>query len=219
MPTPLAANLYNPHEQSKEELIQRFVVRHKLFQQLLQDIKTSDMTYPEPHYLIEGQRGMGKTTLLLRLSYEVENDPELNSWLVPVVLKEEAYYGVTKLLDLWQMVAQALETKEHNFIGLTDQLKRLNQQSPEAERAGFAILSDALAKHSKKLLLCIDNFGEMVQQLSDQESHRFREILMTCSRLRLVATSNNAEDSFFAYTHPLYEFFKVKHLDGVFIHS
>ena len=29
------------------------------------------------HILIEGKRGMGKTTLLLRLSYEVENDTSL----------------------------------------------------------------------------------------------------------------------------------------------
>ena len=91
MPNALVANLYNPHEQSKAELIQRFVVRQKLFRQLFQDIRSSDMAYPEPHYLIEGQRGMGKTTLLLRLSYEIENDRELNPWLIPVVLKEEAY--------------------------------------------------------------------------------------------------------------------------------
>ena len=68
MNTQLVANLYNPHEQTKEQLIESFVVRCKLFQQLFQEIKTADMTYPQQHFLIEGQRESGKTTLLLRLS-------------------------------------------------------------------------------------------------------------------------------------------------------
>ena len=58
------------------------------------------MEHPEQHFLIEGQRGTGKTTLLLRLSYEVENDAALNTWLIPVVLKEEVYYRVTHLFNL-----------------------------------------------------------------------------------------------------------------------
>ena len=74
MPKPLVANLYNPHEQSKEQLIKNFVVRQGVFQELFRVIKSSDMTKPERHYLIEGQRGTGKTTLLLRLSYAIENE-------------------------------------------------------------------------------------------------------------------------------------------------
>ncbi len=103
------AYLYNPHEQSKEQLIQGFVVRRKLFQQLFRDIKSADMLYPEQHYLIEGQRGSGKTTLLLRLSYEIENDAELHRRLMPVVLKEEAYYGITRLFTLWEATALEYE--------------------------------------------------------------------------------------------------------------
>lgn len=41
------ANLYNPHEQSKEELIAGFVVRLPLFEKLFKVLKDSDMQYPE----------------------------------------------------------------------------------------------------------------------------------------------------------------------------
>jgi Cdc6-like AAA superfamily ATPase len=71
-----------------DEFPQAFVVRRKTFRQLFREIKRANMKYPEQHFLIEGQRGMGKTTLLLRLSYEIENDEVLNCWLIPVVLKE-----------------------------------------------------------------------------------------------------------------------------------
>ncbi|MGB8192161.1 MAG: hypothetical protein WCF67_09595, partial [Chitinophagaceae bacterium] len=108
----IRTNLYNPHEQSKEQLISGFVVRTNTFQRIFDDIKNSKMIYPEQHYLIEGQRGMGKTTLLLRLAYEVENSPGLNQWLIPVILKEEAYYGITKLYKLWEEVARLLSYKK-----------------------------------------------------------------------------------------------------------
>ena len=68
----LVANLYNPHEQNREHLIEHFAVRRETFTELYHDLKTADMTPPIQHYLIEGQRGTGKTTLLLRLSYELE---------------------------------------------------------------------------------------------------------------------------------------------------
>ena len=59
-----------------------------------------------------GPNGMGKTTLLLRLSYEIENDAVLNTWLMPVVLKEEAYYGITQLFQLWETIARELESRD-----------------------------------------------------------------------------------------------------------
>ena len=81
--------IYNPAAQPKQWLIEHFVVRTKVFEKIFKDIQTGKMKYPEQHYLIQGQRGMGKTTLLLRLKYEIENTSELNSWLIPIFCNEE----------------------------------------------------------------------------------------------------------------------------------
>ncbi len=89
-----SANLYNPHELTKQELIKTFVVRTELFNKLFDEIKKYDK-YTHRHYVIEGQHGMGNTTLLLRLSYEIENDENLNKWLIPIVFKEESSVGTT----------------------------------------------------------------------------------------------------------------------------
>ena len=109
-------NLYNPHNQSENELINGFVVRQEIFNRLFKSIKKSKMENPEQHILIEGQRGMGKTSLWLRLAYEVENDEELNTWLIPIIFKEEAYHQINCLFKLWEEIIIILSYKEDSFI-------------------------------------------------------------------------------------------------------
>ena len=90
-------SIYNPANFSKEELIARFIVRKKLFQKLFKDIKEqANSETPPEHLLIVGLRGMGKTTLLLRLAYEIEEDQSLNAWLLLIRFSEEQY-GVRNL--------------------------------------------------------------------------------------------------------------------------
>ena len=207
----LAANLYNPHEQNKEQLIESFVVRHDVFQELYHSIKSSDMTNPEQHFLIEGQRGTGKTTLLLRLSYEIEDDPQLKPWLIPIVLKEEAYYGIRRLYSLWKTLARELAIRDESFADLYDRMNAAYEEARDPlfhernyEKACFNILLEALEQHSKKILLFIDNFGELLYNFTGQELYRLYKILKECPALRLIGASSIAlealisdEDGFF----------------------
>ena len=66
--------IYNPANQTPQELIDNFVVRTKIFKEIFEDIKNSEMECPEQHYIVQGIRGQGKTTLLLRIAYEIVND-------------------------------------------------------------------------------------------------------------------------------------------------
>jgi len=209
-----AATLYNPHEQSKQQLIDGFVVHTKLFQRLFRHIEEQDPTYPAQHYLIEGQRGMGKTTLLLRLSYEVENDPELDG-LIPLVFKEEAYYGITRLEHLWEKSAELLEIKNAAFTGLLQTLQDGYAEHRNYEEDCFQALFSALERENKHLILFIDNLGELFRQFSDHEAQRLREVLLTCPRLRLIGASAVVLEAFFRYEHAFYEFFKKASLKGL----
>jgi len=209
------ATIYNPNLLSKEELVSNFVVRQRKFKKIFKDIKASKMIRPEQHLLIEGQRGMGKTTILLRLSYELENDPELNKWLIPVVFNEEQY-DVNSLSGLWELLAKYLEDKDESFHGLFDEMdsnySRFEENEREYEKFIFLLLIRALKREGKKLLLFIDNFGEMFTKL-ENESQRLREILMTCEYLRIIAASSIVSEAFFKYDEPLYEFFKIEKLN------
>ncbi len=225
---PLVANLYNPHEQSKEQLIESFVVRHEVFQEIFQDIKSSDMTKPERHYLIEGQRGSGKTTLLLKLNYEIENDPDLQERLIPLVFKEEAYYGIRHLYTLWEGVAQELEVKDRSFSGLYEQMTDAYEQAryshskeEDYERVCFEMLLHALEESRqgnrapRRLLLFIDNLGEMLLNFSDQENLRLHEVLTEYPYLRIIGATPVILEALLDQEHVFYNFFETKRLEGL----
>lgn len=212
------ASIYNPDLLSKAQLIDSFVIRNKKFEKLFSDIKTSTMDKPEQPIMIVGLRGMGKTTLLRRLAYEVENDQALHTWLMPIIFNEEEY-GITKLFKLWETIAEYVEKRDPSFAGLYDRMdaeyRKLKGDANQYEQAAFDILIEALHGHSKKLLLFIDNFGDMFRRFSKQEKQRLREILMTCSDLRIIAASAVVIEAFFKYDDPLFEFFKTERLDGL----
>ncbi len=217
MSTKTVACIYNPRNQSPGELIDHFVVRQKIFEKIFEDIRTSDMKYPEQHYMIEGKRGMGKTTLLLRLAYAIEQDEQLNKWLIPLNFNEEEY-SVRKLFRLWERIIQLLEDANPVFKGLfaqAEKISRIYKSDEEYERELYKLLELKLQANGKKIILFIDNFGDMVQKFSDLEAHRLRKILQISADIRIIAASSIVLEAFYQYNHPFYEFFKVERLEGL----
>lgn len=204
--------IYNPAAQPKEWLIENFVVRTNVFEKIFKDINKGEMKYPEQHYIIQGQRGMGKTTLLLRLKYEIENTPKLNTWLLPVFFTEEMY-DLTTLSNLWEKLliyldnqfGSALYKETDKYIGTNDYEKRC-----------FELLISALKSNKKKLILFFDNFGELfLDNLNDKDQHRLREVLMNCAEIRIIGASAIVLTDLYNYSKPFYEFFKIINLEGL----
>ncbi len=214
---PTVASIYNPNQLTKSELIDRFVVRFNVYQRLFKDIRESSMNYPEQHILIQGQRGMGKTTLLLRLSYEIEHTPELNTWLIPVVFNEEQY-NISRLFRLWETIAEYLERINGSFKGLYDKMDILYdkyKEETDCEKYACNLLIEKLQSQGKKLVLFIDNFGDMLSKFDKKEHQRLRTVLMTCSDIRIIAASAKLPNHLFDYNEPFYEFFKIERLKGL----
>ncbi len=211
------ATLYNPQNLNKTQLVESFVVRQKLFEKLYKSIKESKMETPEQHYLILGRRGMGKTTLMLRLAIEIENDPDLNNWLIPVVFNEEEY-RMRRLYNLWERVMEILNSKNLAFNFSVEEKKGLSEQfknDDTYERALFEWLMKELKSQGKKIILFMDNFGDFAQKLKDEEAHRLRKILQTEADIRFFAASSVILDSVYEYKYPFYEFFKEVELKGL----
>jgi tetratricopeptide (TPR) repeat protein/DNA polymerase III delta prime subunit len=209
--------LYNPQNLSKDDLVSSFIVRQKTFSRIFKDIKEARMQHPEQHILIEGKQGMGKTTLLLRLSYEVQNDALLRKWLIPLVFNEEEY-SIRKLFKLWERIAELLEAQAKDFKGLKSQMKFLSaahNSDDEYEKEGFDLLTKSLKEKGKKIILFIDNATDMFAKFSKKESHRFRKILQTSTDIRIIAASAVPVSPFYDYRHPFYEFFKIERLQGL----
>jgi len=79
-------------------------------------------------------------------------------WLVPLLFKEELY-GVTGLCRFWKEAASLL-TDRSGFESLPAAMEAL-WEPPHYEKDCCLILDRALADHSARLVLRIDNIGDL----------------------------------------------------------
>ena len=207
------AYIYNPANYSEKDLIKNFIVRLNEFNSIFQVIRKDNMLHPPQHFIIQGLRGNGKTTLLQRLYYEVKNDTELNKKLVPVIFNEEEY-GIRKLYKLWERIAEDIEDNSPEFEGIYNEMIK-HSDKDDYEETAYNILKNHLFEKEKKLVLFFDNFGEILEKFNDKEALRLREILMGETLIRIVGASSMMLESFYDYSKPFFEFFKIIKLNGL----
>lgn len=212
--------IYNPDLLSKEELVAQFVARRRDFEQI-----TADLARPRfgQHQLIIGHRGMGKTTLLRRIRYAVEDDPRLAKIWMPLTFPEEQY-NVSRLSDFYVNCIDALSDALEQ-AGRRDEAVRLDaavDELPagnEEKRAAdaLAVLLGAADRMKKRLLLLVDNFDLIIERLSkDEQAHwALRELLSREHRLLLIAASPVVIGSTFTYGAPFYDFLQSRSLGGL----
>ncbi|MBW0164302.1 MAG: ArsR family transcriptional regulator [Sediminibacterium sp. Gen4] len=203
---------YNPDRKSKHQLLHEFVIRTDAYNTIMTDLETSQMNYPEQNYLIVGQRGAGKTTLLNRIKYGIEDSEKLKNWLLPVMFSEEQY-NITELSNVWENTAIYLE----DHYGFDSVVEEINEHATKKdfEEIAFDIIEKKLALTNKKIILLIDNIGDLLKKISQKEVHRLREILQTKSFIRIIAGSPFYLENILNYQKPFFEFFKVIRLNGL----
>ena len=207
-------NIYNPANQTKQELIKNFVVRIKELNEIFNVIKSDPMQSPPSHFIIQGQRGSGKTTLLLRLYYEVKALVEEQNWLIPIRFDEEQY-NIRTLYKLWENVALNLEEElAEGFSGLFDEMQK-HIEEKDYDNTCYNILKKSLKKQNKKLILFIDNFGDLLGKFQKKEHQRLEYLLSTETDLRIIGGSSMVLDYKYDYTQPIYELFKIVILEGL----
>lgn len=204
--------IYNPATQTKQELIENFVVRTKIFQDIFKDIKSASMEHPEQHYIVQGVRGQGKTTLLLRIAYEIKNNKNLQKRLIPVIFNEEQY-NVSRLFKLWETTAEYLE-ENSEIKGLYNKMQDL-EMDDDYERHCFELLENTLKEHNKKAILFIDNIDEMLYKFTDKEHRRLREVFIESAEIRVIGASSVSLEFHHDYGKPFYQFFKMPQLRGL----
>ncbi|MBW9146726.1 ATP-binding protein [Clostridium sp. CM027] len=206
-------SFYNPNNLSHQELVDRFVIRKKEFQKIFKDIKNSDMKYPEQHYIIEGQRGYGKTTLLKRIYFEIKGDKQLKAKFIPVIFPEEQY-SIRRLFKLWEVTAANLEMENDEFVGLYDEMDKYAEVE-DYEDICFKILEQKLKEKNKKLILLIDDTFGILKKFKIYEQQKLREILLTSAEIRIIGASSEVLEFTFDYSNPFYNFFNLIKLEGL----
>jgi len=204
---------YTPDEMEEREFLSRFVVRTDIFNDIFEDIKSANNTVPQQHYIIIGQRGQGKTTLLRKVLIEVKNSPELSERIFPVKFSEEQYQ-IRSLSRLWEEVADYLQSIYPDvFPDILDKMEG-HFDDEDYELKSFNLFEDTVMQSEKKLLLLIDNIDELIDKLSIKEQRRLREILLSSSSIRIIGGSTDMLEQHHKYDKPFYQFFKIIKLRG-----
>lgn len=203
----------NPHLLARQELIDTFVARKPLLDELIDGLRRGG----NQHHLLIGNRGSGKTTLLLRLATAIEDDPKLTKKAIPLRFPEEQY-NVSRVSDFWMnavdALADALERQgDHAEAKRVEASLAAVDPLEEVERAAQALaVLEGWARRSKRLIvLLVDNFDLILERLVDS-LWAVRETLSAENRLVVIGASSRFIDEAIDYKSPFYDFFHVHEL-------
>jgi hypothetical protein len=219
--------IFNPHRLKSNELEESFIARQELFHSILDDLASGKSKSPPQHQLVIGQRGMGKTTLLLRLALELHREPYCQH-LLPLNFPEEQYIEVDRLSKFWlnclDATADALEYegKMEVVTQIDGEVQRLSQMQTdettyhESCREAFTAVWKRLGRRP---VLFIDNFNLLLSRLR-KEDFSLRGYFSAPGAPVLVAASTVYPDEMADYGAAFYDGFKPHYLhpltlDGV----
>jgi hypothetical protein len=205
--------LFNPLQKDPKTLKAEFVVRTAIFEQIFTDIQSDMMQKPPQHYMLLGQRGMGKTTMLLRLKYAIEDDETLNKWLLPIVFNEEQY-SMPDLASFFEHIAKLL-AEDHPVYSTLLETMRVHEFEDDYEQKSYEILVEFLKENQQKIIVFHDNFGQFLEKIGKVSTHRLRNILMNSTQIRLVGASATLLVHTFNYKEPFFDFFYQIRLKGM----
>ena len=207
---------YNPGFLTDDELVASYCVRTTEFEMLIEVLR--ECTGPSnPHQIVIGPRGSGKTSLLLRVAAEVHRDAALKSRCFPVVFSEESYEVATAgefwLECLTNLATQAPRREEAPDLHRTvDDLRAIRDDKVLADRCLGALL-DFADREGKRLLLLVENLNMLFGDMADPEAGwRLRKILQTEPRIIMFASATSRFDEIDHPDQALYDLFRIRPL-------
>ncbi len=208
--------LYNPDSMLEEEIKATFVARHELIDELVELIARQPDGAGVQHVVIIAPRGMGKTTVLLMVQFAVRDGDLAENWQT-VKFAEESY-GVYDLSDFWieALSRLAAETDDADLLERTEKLKEQYRDSDDLQEAALALIKDWRRQHQKRLVLLVDNFDLILEQINDERDNaRLRDALMNDGTVMLIGGATTFFREARAYDQPLYNFFKIVNLNNL----
>ena len=212
----MVARKYNPGFLSDEEIVASFCVRTSEFEsvvEMLRDCRESS----NPHQIVIGPRGSGKTSLLLRIAAEIRRDASLSSHFFPVVFAEESY-EVSTAGEFWLECLSCLAMQAPGKEGSPDlgrsyeELRSISDDRTLGERCLGAVL-DFSDREAKRLVLFVENLNNLFRDMTDPDAGwRLRKVLQTEPRIILLGSATRRFDQIDHPDQALYDLFRVTSL-------
>ena len=205
---------YNPGFLTDDELIASFCVRTNELESIVEMLRECTGS-SNPHQIVIGPRGSGKTSLLLRVAAEVRQDAGLSSAFFPVVFAEESY-EVATAGEFWLECLSRLADQAPHREGGPDQhltvedLRTIRDDRTLVERC-LAALLDFSDREGKRLVLMVENLNMMFRDMADsrEAGWRLRKVLQTEPRIVLLASATSRFDEIDHPDHALYDLFRT----------
>ncbi len=206
--------LYNPDLMSEAEIKQTFVARQPQIEELVALIEKQPQGAGVQHAVVVAPRGMGKTTMLLMVQFALK-DRGLDAQWQAVRFPEESY-AINDLADFWletlRNLAVAVETPD-----LAIEAENLIAKFPrnaDLQEAALALIKDWCRRENKRLLLLVDNFDQILEQInSERDNAALRNALMNDGTLQIIGGATAFFHEARSYDQPLYNFFRLYHLE------
>ena len=205
---------YNPGFLTDEELVASFCVRTHEFDSMFEMLRDCGGS-ANPHRIVIGPRGSGKTNLLLRVAAEIRRDADLSSRFFPIIFAEESY-EVASAGEFWlealsRLSAQAPDPETAEALRRTwQELRTVADDRSLGDRCLGALL-DFADSLDKRLVLVAENLNAMFADMGDAEDAgwRLRNILQTEPRILLLASATSRFDEIDNPDRALYDLFRV----------
>lgn len=204
---------FNPGFLTDRELVDCFCIRKVEFALLVECLRESTGT-SNPHTLVIGPRGSGKTMLLLRVAAEVRKDSALSSAWFPVVFPEETYEvsscGEFWLQCLFNLANQApREDDGPDLHGVYEELLAVQDDRTLADLA-LAVILDFADSQGRRLVLFVENLNTLFDDIGDPEvGWQLRKTLQCEPRIFLLGSATSRFKEINSYERALYDQFQV----------
>ena len=207
---------YNPGFLTDDELVSSFCVRTGEFESIVEMLRECTGS-ANPHQIVIGPRGSGKTSLLLRVAVEVRRDAELHSDFFPILLLEENY-GIANdgmfWLECLSRLADQVPHKEDapDLHRTCEDLRTILGDQTLAERCLGALL-DFSDREGKRLVLMVENLNMIFGDMEGPDvDWRLRKVLQTEPRIILLASATSRFDEIDNPDRALYDLFRIRRL-------
>jgi tetratricopeptide (TPR) repeat protein len=205
---------YTPALIEPEILLKTLMGRKEELNNINRILKSASSGRSLSHAIIIGPKGIGKTHLLRIIYHSIKGDIRIEDLkdykddFVPLISPEEEY--VDSLDKFILLILRYLKnSRAENIPPIPEEVLQPVTFGDKEKEIAISYIRLFRNRTKKLLLLLIDNINEIIENFSEEDQSRLREMLMTSDSVILIGTAPTIFDSILEHDKPLFNFFEI----------